>query len=628
MAINGVTNVAPEGAINAVAHTVTNGALNGVTEADTNNAHREPAPIEATEAYKKYPLAYELSKMPFLWPRRMKVIVAGAGASALSLAHEVQTGVLKNIDLHILEKNQGLGGTWFENQYPGCACDIPAHAYLFTWAPNPRWSEYYVTAPEILKYFEEVAKKYQLNQYITTGRKVVGAEWNDEKQQWLVHSRQTDGRRTVVSSPGITDGEVGEDIIEECDIFINASGYFNHWRWPTTPGRDIFKGQLLHSADYNPKTDLKGKKVGLIGNGSSGIQITAAIQKEVSELTVFMRNPTWITASLGSSFVPANGEPFTEEQKAFWAKNPDEYLKYRKAVEKELNDGFPFFIHGTKAQADALDFTTKDMKRRLAKKPELAELLLPTYPVGCRRPTPGTGYLEALCADNVEIAWGELDSFTAKGIKSADGTEREFDVIICATGFDMSMVPRWPTIGLNGVDLQKKWKEDPAAYLSAIANDMPNYFVYMGPGAPVGHGSLLPSIERVTLYIVDMINKLQTQNYSSFLLKPGKAKNWQSQMLAWLEKTVWGDNCQSSFKNGTVDGKLYSFHGGSRLHYFELLRMHRYEDFEWKSRCPEPELEFAWLASGFLQQELHNKGEDNVWYFNQEPEVLTSFIGE
>jgi cation diffusion facilitator CzcD-associated flavoprotein CzcO len=460
---------------------------------------------------------------------------------------------------------------------------------------------------------EDVADKYNLRQYITTGRKVVGARWLEDKQKWQVLSKNTDGRRNVVSSYGITDGEVGDDIVEECDVFINASGFFNHWRWPKTPGRHNFKGVMVHSANYDPELDLRGKRVAVIGNGSSGIQVTAAVQKVAKSLSVYMRHPTWVTANLGSKFIPDGiNLKFDEEQKAYWAKNADEYLEYRKAVENELNDGFPFFIQGTKAQQDAWDFTVQDMLQKLSPKPELGEKLVPSYPVGCRRPTPGTGYLEALCSDNCEIVWGELDNFTENGIKSADGTEREFDVIICATGFDMSLTPRWPIIGKNGVDLQKKWKEDPACYLSAIANDMPNYFVYLGPGSPVGHGSLLPSIERVTLYICDIINKLQTQNYSSFLLRAGKAKAWQAHMFAWLQKTVWGCGCHSSFKDGTADGPLHAFHPGSRLHYFELLRLPRYEDFEWTSRCPEPELEFAWLASGFMQEELHHQGEDKA----------------
>jgi hypothetical protein len=173
----------------------------------------------------------------------------------------------------------------------------------------------------------------------------------------------------------------------------------------------------------------------------------------------------------------------------------------------------------------------------------------------------------------------------------------------------MSCVPRWPVIGRNGIDLQKAWTEDPACYLSVVAEDMPNYFVYMGPGAPVGHGSLITSIERVTGYISMMIHKLQTENYSSFLLKQGKAKAWLAHQLSWLEKTVWGAPRASSFKNDDPNGKLHAFHPGSRLHYFELLRMKRYEDFEWTSLCAEPEFEFAWLASGFMENEFELSGD-------------------
>jgi len=458
----------------------------------------------------------------------------------------------------------------------------------------------------------DVADKYNLRKYVTANRKVIGSRWLEDRQKWQITTRKTDGRRTAISSHGITEGEVGEDIVDECDIFINASGFFNHWRWPNTPGREKFRGQTVHTADYDVDLDLKGKRVAVIGNGSSGIQVTAAIQPIVSHLSVYMRNPTWIFPNLGSKFAPSGENMnFSDEQKKQWKADPDGYLDYRKAVENELNDGFPFFIHGTKHQADAKTFTTQQMTQRLSPRAGLIDKMLPDFPVGCRRPTPGTGYLEALCADNCEIVWGELDSFTETGIKSADGSLRDFDVIICATGFDMSFTPRWPIVGKGGVDLQKTWAEDPACYLSVVTNDMPNYFIYLGPGSPVGHGSLLPSIEQVTGYISMMINKLQTQNYSSFALQPGLAKAWQSHMFAWLEKTVWGDNCQSSFKNGTVEGKLHAFHPGSRLHYFELLRLPRYEDFQWTSQSrAEPNMQFAWLANGFLEYELEDHGED------------------
>jgi hypothetical protein len=168
----------------------------------------------------------------------------------------------------------------------------------------------------------------------------------------------------------------------------------------------------------------------------------------------------------------------------------------------------------------------------------------------------------------------------------------------------MSFIPRWPIIGSNGTNLQDEWTKDPACYMSAVAEDTPNYFVYLGPGSPVGQGSLITSIERITLYICDIINKMQTENYIAFSLKKGKAKAYQAQMLAWLDKTVWGDNCRSSFKNGTTDGDLHAFHPGSRLHYFELLRTRRYEDFDWASGCSDATYDFAWFNNGFLQSEL------------------------
>lgn len=177
----------------------------------------------------------------------------------------------------------------------------------------------------------------------------------------------------------------------------------------------------------------------------------------------------------------------------------------------------------------------------------------------------------------------------------------------------MSFTPRFPIVGLNGVDLQQEWAKNPCCYLSAMAADMPNYFIYLGPGSPVGHGSLITSIERITLYIADLLRKLQSENYTSLVLKSGKAAAYQFQMLNWLDKTVWGDSCQSSFKDGTVDGALHAFHPGSRLHYFELLKRRRYEDFEWKSRCSDPIFDYAWHNNGFLRSELEeDPGYDNT----------------
>ena len=228
----------------------------------------------------------------------------------------------------------------------------------------------------------------------------------------------------------------------------------------------------------------------------------------------------------------------------------------------------------------------------------------------CRRTTPGNGYLEALCHPKCEVVWGKVDTFTSDGLRTSSGTTtRGVDAIICATGFDLSCAPRFPIIGLNGVDLRKRWLKNPHAYLSVTATDMPNYFTMMGPYSPLGHGSVVTSIEMVTKYICDLIHKLQTQNYSYVVPKPHVASAYQKHALAWLARTAWASHCASTYKNGTVDGDLNSLHPGSRLHYFELLSTPRYEDFEWKSLCDSEDLTFAWLATGFTDRE-RNPTED------------------
>lgn len=224
----------------------------------------------------------------------------------------------------------------------------------------------------------------------------------------------------------------------------------------------------------------------------------------------------------------------------------------------------------------------------------------------CRRPTPGNGYLEALCSPKVEIIWGEIDTFTETGLKSSSrDTSTDVSTIICATGFNFGFAPRFPIIGNHGVNLREEWTRQPAAsYLGVTADDMPNYFIYMGPTSPLGHGSIVGSIEHVTQYIRKFLFKLQTENYSSVVPKSRVSKAWQAHALKWVEKTVWNAPCVSTFKNGSRDGPIISLHPGSRLHYFDLLENPRYEDFDWISLCADQEDRFAWLADGFTAAEV------------------------
>ncbi|CZR41710.1 uncharacterized protein FPRO_11300 [Fusarium proliferatum ET1] len=582
-----------------------------------------PNPGEGTEAYKDVDeLAYALSRVPTFTPRPVRIIAIGAGFAGLSMARAVSTGNIQNASIKVYEKNADVGGTWYENRYPGCACDIPAPNYQFSWAPNPFWKSYYAKQEDILSYIRSVAEQHDLRRYIKASHKITNASWIPEREVWQVTVTKTDGRDLVISSPGITEGETSSTFVEECDILINCTGFFNHWKWPNVKDRQLFGGRMLHSAAWpqDADKDIKGKTVALIGNGSSGVQILPAILNDAEKIYVHIRSPTWITTNFASKFAGPGGSnyDYSEEQKAAWAKDPETYLQYRRQIEQELNSRFGLYVNHSPEQKAAREYGIREMANKLGERQDLLQALLPDFAVGCRRPTPGNGYLEALTSPKVQVIWGTVDAFTKSGIRTSSGHEtNDVDTIICATGFDLSCAPRFPINGLNGTNLQDLWNDNPRSYLSVTAQDMPNYFGFLGPFSPLGHGSLVTSIEMVTKYIADFVNKLQTQNYSYCVPKAHIPAAYQKHALAWLNKTVWASNCSSTFKNGTAGGELNSLHPGSRINYFELLRTPRWEDFEWKSLCDSEDLTFAWLASGFTYREKNPADyPDTTWFIN------------
>ncbi|KIH88733.1 dimethylaniline monooxygenase [Sporothrix brasiliensis 5110] len=564
-------------------------------------------------------MVYSIVEQPMGTARPLRVVVVGAGASGLNVVRSIKEH-MKHIEVVVYEKNGGVAGTWLENRYPGCACDIPSHNYQYSWAPNPEWSEYYASQQEIRAYLETTAEAHGLLPYVQFEQKVVEAKWDEEAGQW---------RFTIESVA------TGTRSTDSGHFFINASGYLNNWKWPTIDGLHSFKGPLLHSAAWDDSIDLAGKHVAVIGYGSSGIQLVTAIQPIVKQLTTFVRGPTWITAGFGSKYAAPGGLnfKFTDAQKSTFKNDPEAYLAYRKGVEHELASRFKMLHKDTPEQQAAVDFSRNDMLRRLGGDPDsrLAKTLIPSFPVGCRRPSPGNGYLEALSAPNVNVVTGnEIVRIEADGLVVQDGatgaeTKIAVDVIVCATGFDLSFRPRFPIVGRRGVDLRDAWNTDTdgraTAYLSMAPADMPNYFVYLGPQAPVGHGSAMPIIEHLTKYILKMVYKMQTEDYKAVVPKPAAIAEFVQHADTFLPRTAWAGRCRSWFKNGRETGPVTGLHPGSRLHWFHLLREPRYEDWEWMSRSDN---RWAYLGNGFSTME--GEGRDVTWYFDKPEKEYDFFV--
>jgi cation diffusion facilitator CzcD-associated flavoprotein CzcO len=220
--------------------------------------------------------AYKVLEQPLGAGRPIRIITIGAGASGLNVARNVAKH-MKNVSIQIYEKNAAVGGTWLENRYPGCACDIPSHNYQYSWEPNAQWSCYYSPQAEILEYLQRAAEKHDLLKYIEFDTRVVDARWDEEENVWRFKIER------------LATGEVFEDYGH---FFINASGYLNNWKWPQIEGLDTFAGDLIHTAAWSPDTNIQGKSVAVIGYGSSGIQVVTAIQSQVKSLTTFIRGPT------------------------------------------------------------------------------------------------------------------------------------------------------------------------------------------------------------------------------------------------------------------------------------------------------------------------------------------------
>ncbi|KAF2745554.1 FAD/NAD(P)-binding domain-containing protein [Sporormia fimetaria CBS 119925] len=540
------------------------------TAGEDSSTREQPAPLHDEHGYR-------IREQPMGTKRRIKVILMGAGASSLNFFKKAEEE-MTDLDIVCYEKNSDIGGTWLENRYPGCACDIPSVNYQFSWKIK-LWSHYYSYAPEIWDYLKSIEQEnHFIDKYVKLRHKIEAARWDEQAGLWRLKIRHL---------------ERDEVIEDSAEFFINGGGVLNNWKWPDIDGLHDFKGKLLHSAHYEESYDLTGKRVAVIGFGSSGVQIVAAIQNKVDKLYHWVRSPIWITAGFAQKWAAKNGANFrySEEQLEFLKKNPKKYLEYRKQIENELNQRFKFIIKGSEEARVAREYAANEMKTKLKNDPRLVDKIIPKdFNPGCRRPTPAPGYLEALVAPNSTIFTDPTGRITETGFFDHEGKTHEVDVIVCATGFDTSWLPRF-AFNNGKEDLRSLWSPENGvtSYLSVGIPTFPNHFTFCGPYGPLGHGSFMPLIEIWTKYMFNVIRKAQVENIKSFTPK--------------MSRTAWTSSCRSWFKQGKVDGQA-AIWPGSRLHFLQMMSAPRYEDFDieyWDDNV------FAFMGNGFELREFDGR---------------------
>jgi cation diffusion facilitator CzcD-associated flavoprotein CzcO len=497
------------------------------------------------------------------------------------------------IDLHIFDKNADVGGTWFENVYPGVRCDIPANVYQSTFEPNSQWSEEYAQGAEIRDYWQGVARKYNVYKYLKLKRKIVGAAWVDEVGKWTVD---------------VENVETGEKYSEEFDVVITAIGRFNAWKLPDYPGIKDFKGVLRHSSNWDPNFDPVGKTVAVIGNGASGIQVVPQLQKVAKHLDHYARSPTWIAGSFGGEGSGRTLEPkyYPEELLRSFKDDPEKYHQFRKELESKFYKRFATVFRGSENEKLKGEFKTL-MAERLKKKPELLDVLVPDFSPICRRLTPGPGYLEALTEDNVSYIPTPISHFTAGGIVTSDGVERQVDAVICSTGANVDMLPPFP-ITAHGVKLRDTWTPDPYTYLGTATPGFPNLLFIQGPQGTGSSGTVPNQVETQVTYLARILRKVHSQDIKSFVPSQAAADDFIAYSDAFFDKTVFTDNCSSWANGGRPGGRIHGHWPGSASHLNIVRKDPRWEDWEWMYKT-ETGNRFAYFGNGWTSKEVSGEGD-------------------
>ncbi|KAI4906297.1 hypothetical protein J4E90_010642 [Alternaria incomplexa] len=450
---------------------------------------------------------------------------------------------------------------------------VPAHIYAFPFEPNPNWSSFYAGGAEILQYIKDTTKRYGLADNIQFKAELTSAVWDDANGKYHFKLVKDGGRTT-----------------EE----------------------DTFKGKLVHTADWDESIEWKGKNVAVIGNGSSGIQVVPELQPAAAKLVNYIRGPTWISPNMAAEFTPdGKNFAFSEEERKKFNESPEELRKLRKDITHGFNKLFQMLLDGSEANNAAQKVFREQMEERLGRDPELCAKLIPTYKAGCRRLSPGEGYLEALQEPNARIEFGQIKEITATGITTTDSSD-DFDIIVCATGFNTSFIPPWHMVGKGGAVLSKQWEDHPEAYIGACVSNFPNFFIFTGPNSPVAHGSLISVMDWTANYIGQWCKKIAMVDIRSATVKQEASAEYNEYTQGVLKRTVWTSGCRSWFKNGTVDGRVFAMYGGSVLHYKALTESSRTEDFELEY-CSKNR--FRIMGNGLTSREVNQ--EDLAFYVDK-----------
>jgi cation diffusion facilitator CzcD-associated flavoprotein CzcO len=467
-------------------------------------------------------------------------LIIGAGFSGLGAAIKLtQAGYT---DLVVLERAEDVGGTWRDNVYPGCRCDVPSNLYSYSFHPKPDWRETYPSQPELWDYLRGVVRAYRLGSYLRFGHEVTGARW-------------AAGRWQVSTTKGTF---VARYLIAGAGALVEPS-------LPDIPGIESFGGRIMHSARWDQSWRPAGQRVAVVGTGASAIQIVPSIQPEVAQLTVFQRTAPFV--------MPHTNRPVRRWTRWLYAALPASQQAVRLVIywlREILVLGFAKYPKVLKR----IEVVWRNHMEGPISDPVMRAQLTPTYDLGCKRILPSNDFYPALARPNVSLVTEKIIEFRPDSVVTADGAEYQVDTVILATGFRVTDNPMFGKItGASGGTLAEAFGQ---TYLGTVVPGFPNYFQLTGANTGLGHSSMLFMIESQLAYIVDGIAKTEAAG-GQFEVRPGVAAAYNAALQRKLPKTVWGSGCSSWYLDR--EGRNLTLWPGFTFDFRRRTREFRTADF-------------------------------------------------
>lgn len=499
------------------------------------------------------------------------VLVIGAGMSGLLAAIRLQQA---GIPYTVIEKNASVGGTWYENTYPGSRVDVTNYFYCYSFEPNPEWNYYYAEQPELRAYFEHCANKYGVREHIRFDTEVLAAEYQEDTQQWSVRVRDNEGREDTLSATAL----------------ISAVGQLNRPKLPDIPGRDRFKGTTVHSGAWDPSIDLDNKRVAVVGSGASAFQIVPAIAADVEQLYVFQRSAPWMIPN------PKYHERVGEGKRWCLKHLPYYASWYRFLLFWSFNswdmDAFridPEWPHqdrsSSKVNDDVRRMLVEHLETQLDDRPELLHKVIPDYPPLGKRPLQDNGsWLAALRRSNVRLVTDKIERIDESGLRTADGEHYAVDAIVYATGFHANRF-LWPMdiVGRNGIRLRDQWGNTPRAFLGITVPNFPNLFCLYGPGTNLGHaGSIVFHSECQVRYIMECLKSLLENGRASMECRRQAHDEYNEKLRDTLAGMVWSHPSVKNSWYRNEEGVVTILSPWRLVDYWKMTRRPDPTDYEFR----------------------------------------------